>query len=410
MDTANIKNPKKNQGLRMAEKSEERDQNLKIGINKNRNKTMNVLLIEDNPGDVRLIQEMVRKTQNSLIHLEIHDNLTQGIRSLVQNEFQAILLDLSLPDSYGLETIERMLEKANGIPIIILTGTDDQLLAIEAVKSGAQDYLIKGSINSVFLERAIYYSIERQNIKEKLKQSEEKYRRAYLQANFYKDIFAHDMSNILQGIISAIQLCNLQSIKSANQRNLEVASEIIETQVERGSKLISNVRKLSQLEDSNESIRSIGLSILLKKSIMNLKNAFHTRSINIQINSQKNKIFAQANDLLQDIFDNILINAVRHNQNSTVEIFINISNQEEKGINFIKMEFIDNGIGIDDSRKEIIFLRGSKEDKDLSGMGLGLSLVSKIIESYKGKIWVEDKIEGDYTKGSNFIILIPEVI
>jgi len=394
----------------MAEKSENRDQNRKIGIDKARNKTINVLLIEDNPGDVRLIQEMVRKTQNRLIHLEIHDNLTDGIQSLNNNEFQVILLDLSLPDSHGLETITRMLEKANSIPIIILTGTDDKLLAIEAVKAGAQDYLIKGSINSAFLERSIYYSIERQNIKEKLKQSEEKYRKAFLRANFYKDIFAHDMSNILQGILSAVQLCSFQSIISENQKNLKEISDIIERSVKRGAKLISNVRKLSQLEDSNESIRSIELSNLLKKSIINLKNAFQSQTINIQINSQRHKIFVQANDLLQDIFDNIIINAVEHNQNSTVEIFINISNQEEKGIKFIKMEFIDNGIGIDDSRKEIIFLRGSKEDKDLSGMGLGLSLVSKIIESYKGKIWVEDKIEGDYTKGSNFIFLIPEVI
>jgi len=55
-------------------------------------------------------------------------------------------------------------------------------------------------------------------------------------------------------------------------------------------------------------------------------------------------------------------------------------------------------------------LRGNKEDKYISGMGLGLSLVVKIVDSYNGKIWVEDKIEGDYTKGSNFIILIPEVI
>ena len=394
----------------MAEKSENRDQNRKIGIDKARNKTINVLLIEDNPGDVRLIQEMVRKTQNRLIHLEIHDNLTDGIQSLNNNEFQVILLDLSLPDSHGLETITRMLEKANSIPIIILTGTDDKLLAIEAVKAGAQDYLIKGSINSAFLERSIYYSIERQNIKEKLKQSEEKYRKAFLRANFYKDIFAHDMSNILQGILSAVQLCSFQSIISENQKNLKEISDIIERSVKRGAKLISNVRKLSQLEDSNESIRPIELSNLLKKSIINLKNAFQSQTINIQINSQRHKIFVRANDLLQDIFDNIIINAVEHNQNSTVEIFINISNQEEKGINFIKMEFKDNGIGIDESRKENIFLRGSKEDKDLIGMGLGLSLVSKIIESYKGKIWVEDKIKGDYTKGSNFIIVIPEVI
>ena len=394
----------------MVNKSEKRDQNLKIGIENTHTRTINVLLIEDNPGDVRLIQEMVGEIQNGLIKLEIYGTLYEGIQTLNQNEFQVILLDLSLPDSYGLETINRMLEIANDLPIIILTGTDDQLLAIEAVKSGAQDYLIKGNINSVFLERSIYYSIERHNVKRELIKSEEKYHKAFLRANFYKDIFAHDMSNILQSIMSSVQLCSLHSNISEEQKNLKDASEIIESSVNRGAKLISTIRKLSQLEDSNTSIRAIEFCILLKKSIMNLKNAYQSRNINIHIDSQRKKVFIQANNLLQDIFENILINAVRHNQNSTVEIFIKISNQEENGIKYIKMEFIDNGIGIDDSRKEIIFLRGSKEDINLSGMGLGLSLVNKIIESYKGKIWVEDKIEGDYTKGSNFIILIPEVI
>ena len=78
--------------------------------------------------------------------------------------------------------------------------------------------------------------------------------------------------------------------------------------------------------------------------------------------------------------------------------------------NYIKLEFLDNGIGIENSRKKAIFLRGSKEDYGLTGMGLGLSLVTKIMKNMDGKIWVEDRIDGDHTKGSNFILLIPEVM
>ena len=71
------------------------------------------------------------------------------------------------------------------------------------------------------------------------------------------------------------------------------------------------------------------------------------------------------------------------------------------------MEFIDNGIGISDKRKEIIFQEGIESEKGTKGMGFGLSLVKKIIDKYNGKIWIEDRIKGDYTKGSNFVILIP---
>lgn len=74
------------------------------------------------------------------------------------------------------------------------------------------------------------------------------------------------------------------------------------------------------------------------------------------------------------------------------------------------MEFIDNGIGVPEDRKEIMFKRGNRELKGSKGMGIGLSLVKKIIKGYNGKIWVEDKVKGDYSQGSNFILLIPEII
>ncbi|GAJ02278.1 unnamed protein product, partial [marine sediment metagenome] len=78
-------------------------------------------------------------------------------------------------------------------------------------------------------------------------------------------------------------------------------------------------------------------------------------------------------------------------------------------IQHLKMEFIDNGVGIEDFRKKSVFDRGYKSDKNVSGMGLGLSLVKTIIDSYHGDIWVEDNVEGDFTKGSNFILIIPEI-
>lgn len=74
------------------------------------------------------------------------------------------------------------------------------------------------------------------------------------------------------------------------------------------------------------------------------------------------------------------------------------------------MEFSDNGIGVPENRKEIIFKRGNRELKGSKGMGIGLSLVKKIIKGYNGKIWVGDKVKGDYSQGSNFILLIPEII
>jgi len=393
----------------MAEKSREYGQNFNLGKKDITENVIKILLIEDNLGDIRLIQEMIKDLEYTTIRLIVQKDLSTGIPYLNQHKFHLILLDLSLPDSHGLDTIERILKSVDEVPIIVLTGTDNLMLAIEAVKSGAQDYLIKGNLNRMLLERSIYYSIERHKIMEKLKKSEEKFHQAFLRADFYKDIFTHDMSNILQGIISGVEICNLNEFILSDKRDLEEAAEIIERHVTRGAKLISNIRKLSRLEDSSIPTQSMELCKPLKKSIINLKNTYHRRTIDIKIDAYDRKFFVHANSLLQDIFENILANAVRHNLNSRVEIVIRISH-ETSDKNYTKLEFLDNGIGIENSRKKAIFLRGSKEDYGLTGMGLGLSLVTKIIKNMDGKIWIEDRVDGDHSKGSNFILLIPEVM
>ncbi len=89
---------------------------------------------------------------------------------------------------------------------------------------------------------------------------------------------------------------------------------------------------------------------------------------------------------------------MKYNDNPKVEILVIISKMQKKSIKYLKIEFKDNGIGITDPAKEIIFKGGYKRDKKLRGMGLGLSLVKKILASYNGEIWVEDRVPGDYSK------------
>jgi PAS domain S-box-containing protein len=245
---------------------------------------------------------------------------------------------------------------------------------------------------------------KRKEADEKLKKSEEKYHIAYDQANFFKDLFLHDMNNILSVIYGAISLF---SIHPNDPKQLEESFEIIQNQVTRAIKLVSNVQKLSQLEDSEVSLQSTKFCKFLKDSINFLNKSFPKRKINLQVDAPSKELFVRANDLLLDVFENILINAVKYNDKPIVEIFIKISEVKEQDLNYLKMEFIDNGIGISDVMKEKIFQKGYQKDISVKGMGIGLSLVKKIIESYNGKIWVENKVKEDYLKGSNFILLIP---
>src|SRR5713226_4083460 len=127
-----------------------------------------VLLIEDNPGDARLIREMLDEGEDPLFRLECVGRLSQGLEYLSTRSAGLVLLDLSLPDSFGFDTFLKVYAHSPKVPIIVLTGNDDQTVALSAVKTGAQDYLIKGRLDRELLLRSMQYSIERKRYQEQL--------------------------------------------------------------------------------------------------------------------------------------------------------------------------------------------------------------------------------------------------
>jgi len=125
--------------------------------------TTNVLLIEDNPGDADLVRLRLVEGQ-SPVHVNCVNRLSDGLASLSRETPAVVLLDLNLPDSHGAETFRRVMEHAPNVPVVVLSGQDDEALAMKAVHQGVQDYLIKGNISSKQLERAIRYAVERQGL------------------------------------------------------------------------------------------------------------------------------------------------------------------------------------------------------------------------------------------------------
>lgn len=128
-----------------------------------------VLLIEDNPGDVRLLREMLAEVAGTVLNLECTDRLSSGLERLAAGDVDVILLDLSLPDSQGIETFLRAQAQAPRVPLIVLTGLDDEALALKAVREGAQDYLVKGQFDGMALLRAIRYAVERKRAEEEIR-------------------------------------------------------------------------------------------------------------------------------------------------------------------------------------------------------------------------------------------------
>jgi len=149
---------------------------------------IHILLIEDNPADARLLREMLREVTTSSFEVTQVERLADGLNHLKQGRFDIVLTDLSLPDSEGLEAVQSVQRAVPQMPVVVLSGSDDETLAIRAVREGAQDYLVKGRLNGHGLGRALRQAIERRQAEERLIRSEA----------FYHSLVEHLPQNIFQ--------------------------------------------------------------------------------------------------------------------------------------------------------------------------------------------------------------------
>ncbi|WP_228037882.1 hybrid sensor histidine kinase/response regulator [Nodosilinea sp. LEGE 06152] len=132
-----------------------------------------VLLIEDDLAEARFLQEVLKGAPRSRFQLRHAKRLAEAIAWLGQDDFDVALLDLTLPDSSGLDSLDVLLQQAPGLPVVVLTNTNDDTLAVAAVRHGAQDYLMKRSLQQEVLVRSLFYAIERQRAEDALRDANE---------------------------------------------------------------------------------------------------------------------------------------------------------------------------------------------------------------------------------------------
>ncbi len=232
------------------------------------------------------------------------------------------------------------------------------------------------------------------------KQAEEAVKKAKARAELYLDLMGHDISNMNQAMMGylemAQELLDLKGHEELIERPLEI--------IKHSSRLIANVKKLEQIQARKYPAKTVNLCQMLRE-VVDKYAVVPGRDVKINIIPAGGCLVC-ANDLLADIFDNLVDNAIRHSA-GPLTVDISIEPVLEEGRKYYMVSVADNGPGIPGDLKSKIFRFVDPATGSPGRRGLGLYMVRTLVESYHGRVWAEDRVPGDYHKGSRFVVLLP---
>lgn len=226
-----------------------------------------------------------------------------------------------------------------------------------------------------------------------------------MRAELYLDLLGHDISNIHQIIEGQLELA--QDIMAESGKLEGDEKELIDTTLWTlvwSNKLIDNVRKLQKLEAGEYHAEPVDVGGLLTEVVATYSGVTD-KDVSIDYTPVRNR-YVEANLMLKDVFANLVDNAVKHSDGS-VHIGIKVDWVAEDGRAYHRVAVEDDGPGIPAEKKAAIFHRLKRGQTKARGTGLGLYIVKALVESFHGRVEVEDRVPGDYTKGSRFIVDLP---
>jgi len=223
-------------------------------------------------------------------------------------------------------------------------------------------------------------------------------------AEFYTDLLSHDIKNFNQAIMGYLDILRMHLPAKEQQAQLNKIGD----QVMNVSRLANDVRTLSRLTWSGVNLARVDLGIVLLDCINSVKMYNLTRQIEIEHNIHPDNFFVSADELLRELFVNILTNAVKYDSNQTAKIDISVERETDGTNSWFMVSVADRGRGIPDDSKESIFERFTNAPKKKGSSGLGLHIVKTITTRYGGAVWVEDRVPGKREQGSVFRVRLPE--
>ncbi len=378
---------------------------------------MNILLIEDSLAEARLLQELLKYSKlksYNVIHVKRLEEALQQLKPATR-PYHVILLDLSLPDSQGLDSLRPLIHTAPQLPIVVLTNTNDEDLALEAVRQGAQDYLLKRQLTTEVLVRSLQYAIERKQAVESLRQENEtlehqvefqsaeliKAKQQNQRRSEFVSMMSHDFRNPLCTILLSTELLKnsekkltpaqktsiFKRIKAAGNDMVQLLDEII----------LVGKADLDQLKCVPTPLDLVNFCEKL------VENTQQSAGSQYQIRLTTHGDVSQTlwdEHLLRHILFNLLNNAVKYSpEGGMIQLNLIAENHQ------VKFRVQDRGIGIPKEDQERLFQAFQRASNvgEIDGTGLGLAIVQRCVEACQGEI----SVESDLGKGTTLTVTLP---
>lgn len=360
---------------------------------------MRILLIEDNEDDACLIREILAEQEDGDDDLEHAIDLSHGLIRLAEGMIDVVLLDLSLPDSQGIGTFDKVHALAQYLPVVVLTGLDDKATAAQAIRRGAQDYLVKSGLDSDTLARALRYAIERKGAEEEIVrlnahlEQRVALRTAELVAlNKELESFSYSVSHDLRaplrridGFSQALEEDYADKVDAVGKQHLER----IRLASQRMGQLIDDLINLSRVTRAEMFRRPVDLTTMTQPIVTELLAMNPDHHVTWKI--AKGLVAQGDPNLLRVVLENLLNNAWKYTRKrSDARIELGVTVHEGVQAFFVR----DNGAGFDMAFAKNLFAPFQRfhDDSEFEGTGIGLATVQRIIHRHGGRVWAESEV------------------
>jgi len=384
-----------------------------------------VLLVEDSPTDSQMVQLALSESRGAMglctgLFTVTHvTHLADALKLISQKAFGAVLLDLCLPDSQGLDTLAEIRSPAANVPVIVLTGIDDDGLSLMAIQQGAQDYVAKDRLDGPLLRRTIRQAIERKRAELQLlrhtreveaaqaqikRQATELRTRAEQLDRINHDlddftyIVSHDLKEPLRGISAYCGiLCEdyQHKLDAEGERRLTALGEMCD----RLAVMIDSLLTYSRVGQVQLPDKRLDLHKVVEQALGTLRPVIDRRGASVEVLGELPE--ARGDDtLIGTVLSNLISNGLKFNRSRSPRVKIGAVPGDEPTI-YVR----DNGIGIAEKHHDAIFtiFRRLHSRDEYEGTGAGLTIVRKIVESHGGRIWLESQPG----RGTTFFFTLP---